>query len=104
MVREIQAETGIPQTAVHCILSKHLFKNKVAVWSVLHALTDIQKRTCLKIPQEHLKWFRRGEHFLNRIIAFNETWIWDFDSELKYQSNNWKLRISPLLKKFFLLL
>ncbi len=63
-VRNIEVETGIAQTTVHCILTEHLCKNKVAAWWVAHALTDTQKQTHLEIVQEHLKQFRReGENF-----------------------------------------
>ncbi len=31
-VRDLEAETEIPQTTVHCILTKHLLKKTVAVW------------------------------------------------------------------------
>ncbi len=54
-VREIKAESGIPKTTVHCILTKHLFKKKVVVWCVPHSLKDTQKQTRLKITREYLK-------------------------------------------------
>ena len=31
-----------------------------------------------------------GEQFLNRIVAIDETWIRDFEPELKSQSYQWK--------------
>ncbi len=55
MIREIGAETRIPQTTVHHILTEHLFKKNVAVWWVSHALIDTLKQTCLEITQEYLK-------------------------------------------------
>ncbi len=61
--RESETETEIPGTTVHCILTEHLFKKKVAVWWVPHALTETQKQTRLKITQEHLKWFKRRKYF-----------------------------------------
>ncbi len=48
-VREIETETGIPQTKVHRILTEHLFKKKVAAWWVPNSLTNVQKETHLKI-------------------------------------------------------
>ncbi len=64
---------------------------------------QIQKQTHFEITQEHLKWFRRKrENFLNRIIAIDETWITDCESEVKSQSNVWKPQTSPQSKKFCL--
>ncbi len=75
-LREMEAETRIPQTTVHRILTEHVFKKKGAVWQVPYALTDMQEQIHLKIVQEHLKWFRReGEDLLNQIIAVHETRI-----------------------------
>ncbi len=99
-LREIEVETGIPPSTVHSILTEHLFKEKVAVWWKPQALTGTQKQTRLKIAQEHLKWFRRKrENLLNRIIAIDKMWIWDFELELKSEGNLWKSRTSLQPKK-----
>ncbi len=90
MVREIEAETGILRTTVHRNLTEHLFKKKGTVWWVPHAQTDVQRQTRLEIAQKHyLKCFRKGDNFLNWIIATDETWIWDF------KPNVWKLQTLP---------
>ncbi len=86
-------------TTVCCILIEHSFKKKVVVWWVPHALIYVQKQKSLKIGQEHLKWFRRGENFLNQIIVIDETRIWNFKPQLKSQNNVWKLWTWPLSKK-----
>ncbi len=72
----------------------------MAVWWVTYALTDMQKQTCLKTVQEHLKWFRKGENFLNWVMAIDEIQIQDFEPELKFQNNILKSRILPRPKKF----
>ncbi len=50
-------------------------------WWVPYALIDTQKQIYLKIVQEHLKRFKKGENFLNRIVAIEEIWIQDFVPE-----------------------
>jgi len=36
---------------------------------------------------------------LNRIVAIDETWIQDFEPQLKFQSSHWKHATYPCLKK-----
>jgi hypothetical protein len=36
---------------------------------------------------------------LNRIVAIDEIWIWDFEPQLKSQSSQWKHATSPHPKK-----
>ncbi len=55
----------------------------MTVWWVPYVLTDAQEQTYFKFVEEHLKWVRREENFLNRIIAINKTRIQDFEPELK---------------------
>ncbi len=53
MVKKIEAETGIPRSTVHRILTELLFKKKVAVRWVPHALIDTQK-----MPQNSARTFK----------------------------------------------
>jgi hypothetical protein len=39
--------------------------------------------------------FQQGDPFLRRIVAIDETWIRDFEPELKSQSAQWKHPSSP---------
>jgi hypothetical protein len=41
-----------------------------------------------------------GQAFLYRTVAFDETWVTDFEPELKSQSNEWRSPNSPQPKKF----
>jgi hypothetical protein len=36
-----------------------------------------------------------GQAFLYRIVAIDETWVRDFEPELKSQSNEWRSPNSP---------
>ena len=41
-----------------------------------------------------------GQAFLCRIVAIDETWVRDFELELKSQSNEWRNSPSPRPRKF----
>ena len=90
--------SGIPKTRVHVILSEMLFKKKVSARWVLHMLSDEQKARRLETCTQLLaRYNREGNAFLSRIVAIDETWIRDFESELKSQSNVRKHTSSPRL-------
>jgi hypothetical protein len=41
-----------------------------------------------------------GQAFLCRIVAIDETWVRDFEPELKSQPNKWRSPTTPRPKKF----
>jgi hypothetical protein len=41
-----------------------------------------------------------GQAFLYRIVAIDETWVKDFEPELKSQSNDWRSQNSARPQKF----
>ena len=41
-----------------------------------------------------------GNEFLQKVVAIDETWIRDFEPELKSQSSEWRGKGSPRTKKF----
>ncbi|KAL4083594.1 hypothetical protein QTP88_028910 [Uroleucon formosanum] len=99
-VREIEQETGISKSSVHRILTEILQKRKIAARWVPHFLSPEQKDTRKDICRELLsRYENEKETFLDRIIAIDETWIRDFEPELKSQSNIWKGITSPRAKK-----
>ncbi|XP_025154653.1 uncharacterized protein LOC105190474 [Harpegnathos saltator] len=76
-----------------------LGKRKAARW-VPHFLSAKQKATRSEIAHELLACYENeGETFLDRIIAIDETWIRDFEPELKSQSDVWKSPGSPRAQK-----
>lgn len=99
-VREIEAETGISKTSAQRILTQMLGKRKVAARWVPHFLSAEQKATRSEIARELLaRYENEGETFLGRIIAIDETWIRDFEPEMKSQNNVWKSPGSPRAQK-----
>ena len=54
----------------------------------------------LEIAQQLLHRFcEEGNEFLQKVVAIDETWIRDFEPELKSQSSEWRGKSSPRPKK-----
>ncbi len=70
-------------------------KNDVAQW-VPHMLFPIQKQCYMKLCQKHLtRYKKKGVAFLQQKITIDETWMRDFEPELKSQSEVSKGKNSP---------
>lgn len=99
-VREVAAETNLCKTTVHNILVKHLQRRKICARWVPHFLSPEQKEARLRIAQTHLSRYERElDDFLDRIVTIDESWMRDFEPELKSQSNEWRSKSSPRPKK-----
>jgi len=82
-------------------LTEHLHKRQIAARWVPHDLSEEQKCRHLEIAQQLLHRFcEEGNKFLQKVVAIDETWIRDFEPELKSQSSEWRGKGSPRLKKF----
>ena len=46
------------------------------------------------------RFLEEGNEFLQKVVAIDETWIREFEPELKSQSSEWKGKDSPRPKKF----
>jgi len=98
---EISKPTGISSTSVFLILTKDLQKRKICARWVPHCLTAEQKPKRLEIATVLKQRFNvEGQTFLYRIIAIDETWVRDFEPELKSRSNECRSPASPRPKKF----
>ncbi len=83
-IREMEAESRIFRTSLHRILTDVLQKHKISARWVPHFLSVEQKADRMHITQDLLTRYRNeGESFLKRIITIDETWIHDFEPELK---------------------
>jgi len=81
---EIAHEANMSTASVFRIVAQTLQKRKVAAKSVLHQLSEEQKATHKRVAEELLRRNEaEGEQFLNKIIAIDETWIQDFEPQLK---------------------
>jgi histone-lysine N-methyltransferase SETMAR len=93
-------ETNMSTASVFRIVIQTLQKRKVAAKWVPHQLSEEQKAARKRVAEELLwRYEAEGEQFLNRTVAIGETWIRDFEPQLKSQSCHWKHATSSLPKK-----
>jgi len=98
---EISQAAGISPISAFRILTKDLQERKICARWVPHCLTAEQKQKRLEIATLLKQRFNvEGQAFLYRIVATDETWVRDFEPELKSQSNEWRSPTSPLPKTF----
>ena len=97
---EIAHSAGISRASAYCILTERLHKRRIAAQWVSHDLSEEQKCQRLEIAQQLLHRFReQGNEFLKKVVAIDETWIRDFEPELKSQSSEWRGKGSPETEK-----
>jgi len=93
--------TGISLASAYRILTERIHKRRIAARWVPHDLSEEQKYRHVEIAQQLLHRFREeGNEFLQKVVAIDETWIRDFEPELKSQSSDWRGKSSPRPKKF----
>jgi len=79
---------GNPQSSTYRILTEGLHKRRIAARWFPHDLSEEQKCRRVEIAQQLLHRFREeGKEFLQKVVAIDETWIRDFEPELKSQSS-----------------
>jgi histone-lysine N-methyltransferase SETMAR len=97
---EIVHEANMSTASFFRIVTQTLQKRKVSAKLVPHQLSEEQKAARKRVAEELLRRYEaEGEQFLNRNVAIDETWIRDFEPQLKSQSSQWKHATSPRLKK-----
>ena len=87
-------------SSAYRILTERFHKRRITALWVPHDLSEEQKCRRVEIAQPLLHRFREGDEFLQKLVATDETWIRDFEPELKSQSSEWRGRGSPRPKKF----
>ena len=97
---EIAHCAGISRASAHRILTERLHKHQIAARWVLHDLSEEQKCRRVEIAQLLRRFREEGNKFLQKVVATDETWIRDFEPELKSQSSEWRGKGSPRPKKF----
>jgi len=82
-------------------LTERLYKRRITARWIPRDLSEEQKCRRIEIAQQLLHRFREeGKEFLQNVVAIDETWIRDFEPELKSQSSEWRDKVSPRPKKF----
>jgi histone-lysine N-methyltransferase SETMAR len=97
---EIAHEANMSTASVFRIVTQTMQKRKVAAKWGPHQLSEEQKAARKRVAVELLRRYEAEvEQFLNRIVAIDETWIRDFEPQLKSQSSQWTHATSPRPKK-----
>jgi hypothetical protein len=67
----------------------------------MHGTMNLKQKAARKRVAEELlrRYEAESEQFLDRFVAIYETWVRDFEPQLKSQSSQWKHAISPRTKK-----
>ena len=93
-VRMIAEETGLNKNAVHRILTDHLSMQKICAKVVPKNLSVEQKVNQLEICQDLLGRLEIEPDFLDKVITGDESWVFDYDPEIKRQSAEWHTKSS----------
>lgn len=97
IVEKVHVSVG----TVHNIIKNKLKYRKTCARWVPKELTRLHKETRLRVCTELLERYEsEGEHFLNKILTCDETWVHYYEPESKRQSTEWKHTSSPVRKKF----
>ena len=91
-VRSIAEQVNIDRETVRKILTEVLDMRKVCAKMVSKELTEEQKQRRVTICQDLLE---RQDDILGRVITGDETWVYEYDPEMKRQSAQWKTANSP---------
>ena len=86
-VGSIVEQVNIDGETVRKILTEDLDMRKVCVKMVPKELTEEQKQKRVTICQDLLE---RQDDILGPVITGDETWVYQYDPETKWQSAHWK--------------
>ena len=90
MVQEIVAEVGISTGLVQSILTENLNLRRVSAKFVPKLLMEQQKELRKEISENMLDLANHDPEFIKTIITGDETWVYGYDQEIKFQSSQWK--------------
>ena len=94
-VQEIVAEVGISTGSVHSILTEDLNLQRVSAKFVPKLLTEQQKELRKEIFEDMLNLANHDPKFIKTIITGDETWVYGYNPETRFQSSQWKHLESP---------
>ena len=85
-VRMAADETGLDKNAVHRILTDHSHMRKICAKLVPKNLPVEQKANRLEICQDLLGRLEIEPNYWVKVITGDESWVFDYDPEIKRQS------------------
>ena len=89
-VQEIVAEVGISIGSIHSILAEDLNLRRVSAKFVPKLLTEQQQELRKEVSEDMLDLANHDPEFVKTIIIGDETWVYGYDPETKFQSSQWK--------------
>jgi len=90
--KSIAEQLGISRERVGSIIHEDLNVRKISAKWVPKCLKADQKRQRCQSSEQNLEFFRRNRNdFLSRLVALNETSLYQYDPETKQQSIEWWL-------------
>ena len=95
MVQQVE----ISRELVHSILTEDLCMRRVLAKFIPKLLMEQQKELHGEIAQDMLDCANNDLEFMKTIITVDETWIYGYNPESKFQSSQWKHSESPRPKK-----
>ena len=98
-LRKLVEEVGISRGSVHSILTEDLCMWRVWAKFIPKLLTEQQKELHMEIAQDMLNCANNDLEFTKTIITGDETWVYGYDPENKFQSSQWQHTESPRPKK-----
>jgi len=98
-VRMFARELNLNHTTVHQILTEELAMKKLCAKCVPKNLTIEQKYNRKDVCLHLLERIKRDRNFLKNVITCDETWIFEYDPEIKRQIKEWHTSASPRPKK-----
>ncbi len=94
-VLAIHRQTGISESGVFRILRKDLHLSRKAAKFVPALLTPHHLRTRYECASTVLANLRANPDFLKTVVTMDESWVYTYDPELKYQSAEWLPKGAP---------
>jgi len=98
-IREISEDLNISYGSVQNILTTDLNITRMSAKFVPRVLTVEQKQQRLSISLELRDHATSDSSFSRNVIMGNETWVYGYDPETRFQSSQWKSPSSPRAKK-----
>ncbi|KAJ8948526.1 hypothetical protein NQ318_000066 [Aromia moschata] len=96
--RMISEHLNLPKTSVPEIATKNLGMRKACA-QLVQVLSDERKDRRVKMCRELLGCVRDDLNFLENVITGDESWISEYNMEIKRQSSEWHTSATPRSKK-----
>ena len=100
-IDEVAHQMEINHASAYAVTHNSVAFHKVSAWCVAKLLTELHQHKLLDICKLLLvHCVAEGDHFLERIITRDETWIHHYELESKRQSMEWTHPHLPTKRKF----